>query len=101
VAESILRKISHQNAGKKVTKVTFVRQISREKFVASKRRHGLWVSADMHLIIAKLKKLVQPIRGPLGVKFSNFECSFNAQSSKLERLFSLKRGKRDVRALSF
>ena len=30
-----------------------------------------------------------------------FECSFNAQSSKLESLFSLKRGKRDVRALSF
>jgi len=30
-----------------------------------------------------------------------FECCFKAQSSKLERLFSLKRGKRDVRALSF
>ena len=30
-----------------------------------------------------------------------FECSFKAQSSKLERLISLKRGKRDVRALSF
>jgi len=30
-----------------------------------------------------------------------FECYFKAQSSKLERLFSLKRGKRDVRALSF
>ena len=29
------------------------------------------------------------------------ECCFKAQSSKLERLFSLKRGKRDVRALSF
>jgi len=29
------------------------------------------------------------------------ECCFNAQSSKLERLFSLKRGKRDIRALSF
>jgi len=29
-----------------------------------------------------------------------FECCFKAQSSKLERLFSLKRGKRDVRALS-
>ena len=30
-----------------------------------------------------------------------FECCFKAQSSKLEPLFSLKRGKRDVRALSF
>jgi len=30
-----------------------------------------------------------------------FECCFKAQSSKLERLFSVKRGKRDVRALSF
>jgi len=30
-----------------------------------------------------------------------FECCFNSQRSKLERLFSLKRGKRDVRALSF
>jgi len=30
-----------------------------------------------------------------------FECCFKAESSKLERLFSLKRGKRDVRALSF
>jgi len=30
-----------------------------------------------------------------------FECCFKARSSKLERLFSLKRGKRDVRALSF
>ena len=30
-----------------------------------------------------------------------FECCFKAQSSKLERLFSLKRGKRDVRALSY
>jgi len=30
-----------------------------------------------------------------------FECCFKAQSSNLERLFSLKRGKRDVRALSF
>ena len=29
------------------------------------------------------------------------ECCFKAQSSKLERLFSLKRGKRDVEALSF
>jgi len=30
-----------------------------------------------------------------------FECCFKAQSSKLQRLFSLKRGKGDVRALSF
>ena len=30
-----------------------------------------------------------------------FECCFKAQSSKLEPLFSVKRGKRDVRALSF
>jgi len=30
-----------------------------------------------------------------------FECCIKAQSSKLERLFSLKCGKRDVRALSF
>ena len=30
-----------------------------------------------------------------------FECSCKAQSSKFERLFTLKRGKRDVRALSF
>jgi len=30
-----------------------------------------------------------------------FECCFKAQGSKLERLFSLKCGKRDVRALSF
>ena len=30
-----------------------------------------------------------------------FECCFKVQSSKLQRLFSLKRGKRDVRALSF
>jgi len=30
-----------------------------------------------------------------------FECPFKIQSSKLEYLFSLKRGKRDARALSF
>jgi len=30
-----------------------------------------------------------------------FKCCFKAQSSKLERLFSLKRGKKDVRALRF
>ena len=30
-----------------------------------------------------------------------FECCFKAQSSKLERFFPLKRGKRDVRALCF
>ena len=42
---------------------------------------------------------VQPI--PLGVTFSNALSKLKAQSSKLERLFSLKRGKRDVRALSF
>jgi len=30
-----------------------------------------------------------------------FKRCFKAQSSKLKRLFSLKRGKRDVRALSF
>jgi hypothetical protein len=30
-----------------------------------------------------------------------FECCFKARSSTLELLFSLKRGKRDVRALSF
>jgi len=30
-----------------------------------------------------------------------FEYCFTAKSSKLERLFSLKRGKRDIRALSF
>jgi len=40
---------------------------------------------------------VQPI--PLGVTFSN--AVSKAQSSKLERLFSLKCGKRDLRALSF
>ena len=40
---------------------------------------------------------VQPI--PLGVTFS--KALSKAQSSKLERLFSLKRGKSDVRVLSF
>jgi len=30
-----------------------------------------------------------------------FEFCFEAKSSKLERLFSLKRGKRNIRALSF
>ena len=30
-----------------------------------------------------------------------FECSFKAQSSKLKRLFSLKRGKRDVLETAF
>ena len=30
-----------------------------------------------------------------------FECCFKTQSSKVERLFSLKCGKSDVRALSF
>jgi len=42
-------------------------------------------------------QLLQPI--PLGVTFSNAVSKLKAQ--KLERLFSLKRGKRDVRALSF
>jgi len=41
--------------------------------------------------------IVQPI--PPGVTFSN--AVSKTQSSKLERLFPLKRGKRDVRALSF
>ena len=40
-------------------------------------------------------RTADPTRGDI------FECCFKAQSSKLERLFSLKRGKRDVRALSF
>jgi len=43
--------------------------------------------------------LVQPI--PRGVTFSKAVSKLKARSSKLERLFSLKRGKRDVRALSF
>jgi len=42
---------------------------------------------------------VQPI--PLGVTLSNAVSKLKAQSSKLERLFSLKHRKRDVRALSF
>jgi len=42
---------------------------------------------------------VQPI--PLGVTFSNVVSKLKAQSSKLDRLFSLKRGKRALRALSF
>jgi len=42
---------------------------------------------------------IQPI--PPGVIFLNAVSKLKAQSSKLERLFSLKRGKRDVRDLSF
>jgi len=36
-----------------------------------------------------------------GIFFDALNAVSKAQSSKLERLFSLKRGKRDVRALSF
>jgi len=38
---------------------------------------------------------------PFGVTFSNALSKLKAQSSKLKGLFSLKRSKRDVRALSF
>jgi len=45
----------------------------------------------------EIEKVLKPIR--LGVTFSN--AVSKAQSSKLEHLFSLKRGKRDVGVLSF
>jgi len=57
------------------------------------RTHILTHSIQVHVL------QVQPI--PLGVTFSNAVFKLKAQSSKLERLFSLKRGKRDFRALSF
>jgi len=49
----------------------------------------------MRLLIGEGQGTADPTWGDI------FECCFKAQSSKLERLFSLKRGKRDVRALSF
>jgi len=46
--------------------------------------------------------VVNPDWGPANLTCGDiFESCFKAQISKLERLFSLKRGKRDVRALSF
>ena len=59
------------------------------------------LNADVHLKMQFHLNhfLVQPI--PLGVTFLNTVSKIKDQSSNLERLFSLKRGKRDVRALSF
>ena len=45
-------------------------------------------------VVSQIHNTADPTWGDI------FECCFKAQSSKLERLFSLKRGKRDVRALS-
>ena len=50
-----------------------------------------YICTDLHICIYT----ANPIWGDI------FECCFKAQSSKLERLFSLKCGTRDVRALSF
>jgi len=51
--------------------------------------------AHTHALVVFFVSTANPIWGDI------FECCFKAQSSKLESLFSLKRGKRDVRALSF
>ena len=52
-----------------------------------------------HVCVCVSKHSMQSTANPTWVDI--FECCFKAQSSKLERLFSLKRGKRDVRAFSF
>jgi len=57
------------------------------------KKRGLQLPWDL----LQNSSLLQPI--PLGVTFSNVVSK--AQSSKLERLFSVKRGKTDVRASSF
>jgi len=67
---------------------------------ASRRRVG----ALAHVCRVKITFTIKAI--PLGLTFSNAISklkaqSSKAQSSKLESLFLLKRGKRDVRALSF
>ena len=56
-----------------------------------RRPEGCQQSSEIYLYICT----ANPTWGDI------FESSFKAQISKLERLFSLKRGKRDVRALSF
>jgi len=59
-------------------------------------KHLTYISHMYHIYrIYKVICTDDPIWGDI------FECCFKAQSSKLERLFSLKRGKRDVRALSY
>ena len=60
--------------------------------------YGDMIHCDIYRIY-DIMQMIQPI--PLGVTFSNTVSKLKAQSSKLERLFSLKRGKRDFRALSF
>jgi len=56
----------------------------------SKHKHALDTQLGGHKI-----NTANPTWGDI------FECCFKARSSKLERLFLMKRGKRDVRALSF
>ena len=57
----------------------------------------IYIYMDVHVCLHLYITQVQPI--PLGVTFSNAVSKLKAQSS--ERLFLLKRCKRDVRALSF
>jgi len=71
-----------------MTTVTFSRTLSLEE--RSLSLHCLFAN-KLHLLSTQCT--ANPTWGDI------FKCFFKAQSSKLERLFSLKRGKRDVRAL--
>ena len=57
--------------------------------------HNRTIHAYTHTLCAYITGTANPTWGDI------FEWCFKAQSSKLESLFSLKRGKRDVRTLSF
>jgi len=67
-------------------------------------RHTANTSITAYPVSGEVQFLLKLIVGIPGMRaFDNLKSCFKAQSSKLERLFSLKRGKRDFRAsnLSF
>jgi len=66
-------------------------QMSKETYIHDNRR----MKRDLYTHIYIYVYTANPTWGDI------FECCFKAQSSKLERLLSLKRGKRDFWALKF
>jgi len=61
----------------------------------------MYLHNDVHAHICVHKDLKKDVYTANPTWGAIFACCFTARSSKLERLFSLKRAKRDVRALSF
>ena len=75
--------------------------LGNSKIPVSRHFQNSWCSALLRVLIQVLVAMTIHTRTANPTWGDIFDCCFKANSSKLERLFSLKSGKRDVRALSF